>query len=169
MLKGCYSEIVPLPNDIDSSEFHSTLKRKVNNSSLGIQATVAITTIAIHKHNNDRQKELGQDTAPVLVVVPNEDGQQTGNINDAVSLRGNLKCLTIDIDINKTLERVASHPAKECANSGTILKSTTAYVERKKQELLAQMAELCLNENVMKKAMAFLGLMKPLKRMHHKV
>ena len=156
VLKGCYSEIVSLPNDIESSELHSTLKGKLNNSSLGIQATVAIATIAIHKHNIDRQKELGQDTSPVLVVVPNKDGQPNGSINDAVSLGGNLKCLTIDVDINKTLERKASYPAKECANAGIILKSTIAYVEKKRQELLAQMAELCLNESVMRKAMVFL-------------
>eukprot|EP00112_Aurelia_sp_Birch-Aquarium-sp1_P012630 Seg2656.4 transcript_id=Seg2656.4/GoldUCD/mRNA.D3Y31 product="hypothetical protein" protein_id=Seg2656.4/GoldUCD/D3Y31 len=156
ILKGCYSEIVPLPNDIDSSKFHSMLKTKVNNSSLGIPATVAITTIAIHKYNVDRQKELGRDTAPVLVVVPNEEGQLNGNGNNSASVGVNLKCLTIDVDINKTLERIASNPAKECANSGSILKSTIAYVDKKKQELLAQMAELCLKECIMKKAMVFL-------------
>eukprot|EP00112_Aurelia_sp_Birch-Aquarium-sp1_P012631 Seg2656.5 transcript_id=Seg2656.5/GoldUCD/mRNA.D3Y31 product="hypothetical protein" protein_id=Seg2656.5/GoldUCD/D3Y31 len=150
ILKGCYSEIEPLPNDISLREFHSSLKKKVHNCR-GMPATIAITTIAIHEHNTERQKELGRDTAPVLVVVPGETEQE-----GAVSLGvGNLKCLTIEVDINKTLERIASNQTKQSVDPGSMLESTIVFLDKKKQDLLTQMAEHCLNESIIKKAMVF--------------
>ena len=151
IVKGCYSEILPLPNDINLREFHSTLKKKVHHCR-GMPATIAITTIAIHEHNTERQKQLGRDTAPVLVVVPSEEDQE-----GAVSLGvGNLKCLTIEVDINKTLERIASNQTKQSLDSGSILESAIMFLDKKKQDLLAQMAEHCLSESIIKKAMVFL-------------
>lgn len=165
ILNGCYSDIVPFPNCIDRREFQQSMKKKVNNCRLGIPVMVAIASIGLHEHNTSRQEELGRDTAPVLLVVPDEDKTEPSEGDGAVSLgNSNLQCLTVEVNMNKALESIATSQAKaikfsEQVDCKALLKEVDDYFAiniSDPKDHTYQVKDNNLDETIIKKTLTFL-------------
>ena len=165
ILNGCYSEIIPFPNCIDRRDFQYSMRKKVNNCRLGIPVMVAIASIALHEHNTSRQEELGRDTAPVLLVVPDED-KSTGDDTEGPTSVGNsnLQCLTVEVNMNKALESIATSQAKaikcsEQVNCKALLKEVDQYFAKNSndpKDHTYQAKDHNLDEIIIKKTITFL-------------
>ena len=165
ILNGCYSDIVPFPNCVDRREFQHSMRKKVNNCRVGIPVMVAIASIALHEHNTSRQEELGRDTAPVLLVVPDEDKSATDDIEGALSLgNSNLQCLTVEVNMNKALESIATSQAKaikcsEQVDCKSLLKEVDEYFGKHStdpKDHTYQAKDFNLDETIIKKTITFL-------------
>lgn len=165
ILSGCYSDIVPFPNCVDRQEFQNSMKKKVNNCRLGIPVMVAIASIALHELNTSRQEELGRDTAPVLLVVPDEDKSIADDVEGAVSVgNSNLQCLTVEVNMNKALESIASSQAKaikfsEQVECQSLLKEVHEYFTehmKDSKDHTYQVKEFNLDETIIKRTLMFL-------------
>lgn len=166
--RGCYSGIPPFPNSIDQKDFQTNFKRKVNNCRLGIPVMVAIASIALHEHNSARQEDLGRDTAPVLLVVPDEDKAANQEVSGSVSIgNNNLQCLTVEVNMNRALESIASSQAKavKCAeevDSKSLLESVNEYLSGNKKDSVDPVEHnyptkaQYLEEIIIKKTLTFL-------------
>ena len=166
--RGCYSGIPPFPNSIDQKNFQTTLRRKVNNCRLGIPVMVAIASIALHEHNSARQEDLGRDTAPVLLVVPDEEKSSNQETPGTVSIgNNNLQCLTVEVNMNRALESIASSQAKavKCAeevDSKSLLESVNEYLSGNKKDSVDPVEHnyptkaQYLEEIIIKKTLTFL-------------
>ena len=165
ILYGCYSDIIPFPNCIDRHDFQYLMRRKVNNCRLGIPVMVAIASIGLHEHNTSRQEELGRDTAPVLLVVPDEDKSTTDDIEGTISVgNSNLQCLTVEVNMNKALESIATSQAKaikcsEQVNCKALLKEVDQYFVQNvvdTKDHASQTTDHSLDETIIKKTITFL-------------
>eukprot|EP00794_Sanderia_malayensis_P009941 gene9941-10961_t len=164
IMNGCYSEIPPYPNGIERKDFQDMLRKKVNNCRLGIPVMVAIATIALHDHNTARQEELGRDTAPVLLVVPDEE-KNAADAQSNLSLGNtNLQCLTVEVNMNKALESIASSQAKavktaEVIDTRNLITMVDEYFTKMKKDTgdhNYDSKDQIVDEIVIKKALMYL-------------
>ena len=165
ILCGCYSEIIPFPNCIDRRDFQHSMRKKVNNCRLGIPVMVAIASIALHEHNTSRQEELGRDTAPVLLVVPDEEKLATDDVEGTASAgNSNLQCLTVEVNMNKALESIATSQAKaikfsEQIDCKALLKEVDHHFTKSStdpKDHTYQVKDSNLDEVIIKKTIMFL-------------
>ena len=173
IISGCYSNIPPFPNGIDRKDFQFSLRKKVNNCRLGIPVMVAIASIALHDHNTSRQEDLGRDTAPVLLVVPDEEKAVAEDLSGTVSLgNSNLQCLTVEVNMNKALESIASSQAKaikcsEEVDCKALLQSVNEYFDNSNKDSKDhdyQINDQCLDDTIIKRTITFLRYAKTLSK-----
>ena len=112
IMNGCFSGIPPFTNGVGRKEFEEMLKKRLNRNKIGVPMIIGIVSIALHEHNTLRQTEVGRDTAPVLLIVPNEQKESNDSSFSLSIGDGNLQCLSIESNMNKTLELIACNQAK---------------------------------------------------------